>query len=286
MNNLTLINMLNYIIATYAGNKLEYSLQVQLQVLYSLIMQGETKHIGQVTIVCPRVKDNDTEHPFYYQKELWSNLFKETKVKLVYLEYEGENNSASYDQWIQAYLAYPDFEYFLFIEDDYCIHPSLVNFDSILLEYYKSKCENGGYLCSLAVDLYGFQHHAAISNGIADKNTMEMLGPNILKDFYKMDEKIHCQIRFSNLFTDKKIDIITMHNDFIAWFWCSKNKILENYSDDDDVTQILFIPIQYLFYPYFAPKTVSIESTKRRIKPRFNTTITRKRVITTGKYPR
>lgn len=253
--------MLNYIIATYAGNKLEYSLQVQLHVLYSIIMLDEIKYLSQVTIVCPKVKNKHIEHPFYYQKEKWSKLFEKSKVKLVYLEYKGENNSASYDQWIQAYLAYPDFEYFMFMEDDYCIHPLLANFDSIIVDYYKTKCENNGYMCSLAVDLYNFQHHAAISNGIANKNTIDTLGPNILKDFYKMDTKLNSQIGFSKLFTDKNIDIFTMHGKFIAWFWCSKKKVLENYSDTS-VKEILIIPIQYLFSKDFESTNVSIESTK------------------------
>lgn len=238
--------MLNYIIATYSANSLEYSLQLQLQILYSIIMQDKIKYLTQVTIVCPPVKANHKEHKFYYQKEMWSNLFNQTKVNLVFLDYKGDNKYASYDQWIQAYLAFPEFEYFLFIEDDYCIHPSLVNFDSILVDYY---CDQG-YMCTFASSLNSLKHHAAISNGMVDKKTMLELGPNILQDFYKLASIYEAQYAFSIMFENKNVEISSMHADFIAWFWSSLRKCLEIYSDKN-VSNMMFIPVQYLLQPHF-----------------------------------
>jgi hypothetical protein len=242
--------MLNYIIASYDGNKLEYSLQIQLQVLYSLIMQGKLKHLSQVTIVCPKTKPQHKPHAFYYQKDMWLNLFEKTNIKLVYMDYVGENKTASYDQWIQAYLAYPDFEYFLFIEDDYCIHPSLSTFDSDLIDYYLEKT-NGkdGYMCTLASELYDIEYHAAISNGIVNKSTMVRLGPNILSDYYQIAKHWDCQLSFSKLFKNKGIDIFSMHEKYMALFWSSYKVVLENFSKNTD--NIFFIPVQFLFQCYF-----------------------------------
>lgn len=242
--------MLNYIIATYNGNKLEYTLQTQLQTLYSLIMRKQTKYLSQITIVCPPTKSKHKAFDYYYQKELWLELFNQTDIKLVYLDYEGENNTASYDQWLQAYLAFPNFEYYIFIEDDYTVHPSLVDFDTKLVGNYKKNVNDTGYLCSYASKLHGFPHHAAISNGIVNNKTLKLLGENILEDYYKLAKTTHCQIAFSNLLTTNGLDIKSMHDDFAAWFWCSGKSKLINYSNKDNLP-FMFIPIQYLLSFYF-----------------------------------
>lgn len=246
--------MLNYIIATYDSNTLEYSLQIQLQILYTLIQAGNNKYISQITIVCPSSRLDKTPHTYYYQKELWLKLFKETTIKLVYLDYFGDNKNASYDQWLQAYLEYPNFEYYIFMEDDYTPHPSIINFDTILVDYYNQTIKehsNGiGYVCSLAGEMYNFKHHAAISNGIINKKSMNILGETVLEDFYDLVEKQFCQIGFSELFTRQDIPIFSMHNDYKAWFWCSTSKKLTNYSSQD-VQAFLFVPIQLLMGVYF-----------------------------------
>ena len=240
--------MLNYIIATYAATKWEYTLHLQLQTLYALVMKGETKYISQVTIVCPKVKQGHLEQPFYYQKDLWSELFAKTNVKLVYLDYVGNNKDASYDQWIQAYLAYPDFEYFIFIEDDYTIHPSLTNFDSMLVNYYNASVEEYdgiGYVCTLAARMNRMNHHSAISNGIVNKKTMQTLGEDVLDEFYRFATLHYCQSAFSLLFQYKGVHILSMHRDFAAWFWASAKNSLEIYSNKS-VTNLFFVPMQYL----------------------------------------
>lgn len=244
--------MLNYVIATYNGNKLEYTLQTQLQILYTLVMRNQLKYLTQITIVCPPTKDKHQPFKFYYQKDHWQSLFDQTKIKLVYINYIGENNTASYDQWLLAYLAFPDFEYYIFMEDDYTLHPSLTNFDSQLVEFYEKELgkDKLGYMCSFASNLHGFSHHAAISNGIINNKTLKFLGENVLDEFYKLAKTTHCQIAFSKLFTLKEIDILDMHNKFAAWFWCSGKNRLINYSNDN-ISDLMFIPIQYLLSFYF-----------------------------------
>lgn len=260
--------MLNYVIATYNGNKLEYTLQNQLQILYTLVMRNKLKYLTQITIVCPPTKDKHTPFKFYYQKDHWQSLFDQTKIKLVYIDYIGENDNASYDQWLQAYFAFPDFDYYIFMEDDYAPHPSLTNFDSQLVEFYEKTLDETkiGYLCSFASKLYGFPHHAAISNGIINNKTLKSLGENVLDEFYTLAKTTHCQIAFSKLFTMKEIDILSMHNDFAAWFWCSGYNKLTNYSNDS-VTKFMFIPMQYLVSFYFTKSKPPTPSPTPSSKP-------------------
>ncbi len=256
--------MLNYIIATYSANKLEYTLQIQLQILYTLVMSGDNKYLSQITIMCPKVNSG---YRHYYQKDIWEKLFEKTNIKLVYLDYVGDNKNASYDQWIQGVLEYPNFEYYLFIEDDYAPHPSLVNFDSILVDYYNEMIKDSGegYLCSL---YEGYLGH--ISNGLVNKKTINSLGETVLEDFYKLVENTFCQIGFIQLFENKKIDIITMHKDFMALFWCSSKQNLTNFSLKE-VDKFMFIPIQYLMNEYFElnikniPNITANTKTKRQI---------------------
>ncbi len=241
--------MLNYIIATYSANKLEYTLQIQLQILYTLVMSGDNKYLSQITILCPQVSSG---HPHYYQKDIWEKLFESTNVKLVYQNYIGDNKNASYDQWIQGVLKYPNFEYYLLIEDDYTLHPSLVNFDSLLVEYYNEMIKDSGegYLCSFADSFMGHPHHAAISNGMMNRKTLNSLGNKVLDEFYVLASTDFCQIAFSKLFDNKNINISSMHKDFMAWFWCSSKKKLTNYSPEC-VDKYAFIPVQYLMKEYF-----------------------------------
>lgn len=213
-------------------------------------MYGKTRYISQVTIVCPKTKSHHTSSPYYYNKNKWENLFGNTcrHVKLVYIDYVGDNNHASYDQWIQAYLKFPDFEYYIFMEDDYCVHPSIFDFDHQLVEFYNKKVSesnNIGYLCTFSE--FG---HASISNGIINKKTMNFINRNedILENFYIKSNNTEAQIGFSNMFTQNKsgyVPIYSMHEDFLALFWSSFRKQIELFSSQH-VNKYMFIPLQFI----------------------------------------
>src|SRR6478752_9724721 len=147
---------LNYIIATYSGiyrtheNK-EYVLQRQLQQLYKILKAGKLSLLKQVTIVCPTPRH--PAYPKYYQSRMWSYVFEREfpHVKLVYLDYHGANEDHSYDQWLQGYVAYPNFDYYLFMEDDYCFDLQQTAFDRALVDMYLRRFpENIGYLSTWA----------------------------------------------------------------------------------------------------------------------------------------
>lgn len=243
---------MNYIIATYAGTLNEFSLELQMQNLFTILMNKQTKYIKQVTVVCPPVKPEHTYKSNYYNWDKWVKLFQNSlpNISLVYMDYIGENKHASYDQWIQAILKYPNFDYYLLIEDDYCIYPSLLDFDTKIVDSYnKIVGENNiGYVCTYADKVMGHPYHAAISNGIINKKTIDKFADiDILKTYYKCADECGIeQVAFSNLFLQYEIPVYSFHEIYTAVFWSSLRKCLELYSQN--TISYMFIPIQFLLY--------------------------------------
>lgn len=243
---------MNYVIATYAGTSNEFSLELQMQNLFAILMNKKTKYIKQVTIVCPPVKPEHSYKTCYYNWDKWINLFQTSlpHISLVYMDYVGENRHASYDQWIQAIQRFPDFEYYLLIEDDYCIHPSILDFDTKIIDTYNQIVgeNNIGYVCTYADAIMGKPYHAAISNGIVNKKTIEKFKDiDILKTYYECADECGIeQVAFSNLFLQYDIPVYSFHEIYTAVFWSSFRKCLELYSQD--IKNYMFIPIQFLLH--------------------------------------
>lgn len=242
---------LNYIIATYAGTNTEYALEVQLQNLLTIILAGQTTCLKQITIMCPEVKPQHTIKPFYYDKIKWVNIFTThcNDVKLVFENYIGENKHASYDQWLQGYLLYPDFDYYLFIEDDYFIHPSKLRFDKDIINTYNDILTTNntlvGYICSFATTT-NHHYHATISNGILNKKSLEMLGCDILEKYYTCAKEYPIeQVAFSDLFINNDVPVYSFEHVYCALFWSSLHKRIDVYSPIT-VGNPMFIPLQYL----------------------------------------
>lgn len=243
---------MNYIIASYAGTNYEYSLELQMQNLFTILLNKKTTLLKQVTIVCPEVKPQHTRKQFYYNWDKWIYLFQTylPHINLIYMDYVGKNLHASYDQWIQAILKFPDFDYFLLVEDDYCIHPSVLDFDTQLVDTYNTIAKGGlGYVCTYADAIMGHHYHAAISNGIVNRKTIEKFkdkGVDLLEQYYKCasDYGIE-QVGFSDLFLKNDIPVYSLHNNYKALFWSSYRNKVECFSKND-VQQFLFIPIQFL----------------------------------------
>lgn len=243
---------MNYIIASYAGTKYEFSLELQMQNLFTILLNKKTSLLKQITIVCPSIKPQHTRKQFYYNWDKWIHLFQMylPHIGLIYMDYVGENLHASYDQWLQAILKFPDFEYYLLVEDDYCIHPSLLDFDSQLVNIYNDivKESNGiGYVCTYADAVMGHPYHAAISNGIINKKTVDIFKDmNLLAEYYKCSSEYGIeQVGFSNLFLKFNIPVYSLHNIYKAIFWSSYRNKVECFSKKD-IKQYLFVPIQFL----------------------------------------
>lgn len=256
------VHPINYVIATYSGKcysrirdsysptALEYQLKELLNVIKTKFENNLINHIQRVTIVVPQCKP---EHmpPFegyYGDKEKWVTDFAEYGVELEYIDYIGENNHHSYDQWIQGMKRGMEnredkIRYNVIIEDDYYVRDPL--FDQYLInEYNLAFADNIGYLCSLCHIGRTPIRHAAISNGMISTETCDMYS-DMLKEFYSLP-KIHnfCpQLYFTMLFINRGIPIKDYSQRYNVLFWNSVRSKLESFTENN-FEKSIFIPVQ------------------------------------------
>lgn len=254
----------HYIVATYSGYiagraydhiLAEQVLQINLRNLYDIIESGQCTELERVTIVCPSPRPNELIYTKYYEKDTWINLFKKTSVELVYLQYKGPNQHHSYDMWIQGMQSFPEADYHIFLEDDYTLVPTQTQFVQKLVGLYKQKFPNNiGYLCTHVGTLNGYQH-AAISNGIISRDTIDAMGgaTNMLYELYNLP--IFPQLAFSKIFDNHHIPILDWTSHFAADFFRSEKCQLEIYPSAEER---LMIPVQKFVINDPTRKTVNI----------------------------
>ena len=136
---------INYVIASYEGeiegerirNTRYFPSDIILKTHLEKIFQCDNK-LSQVTLMkakCDRKKIENYYVNIEHLKE---------KIEII----ECENYGYSEGQWLKAYELDKTFDYYLFMEDDYC--PNMDNFDSIFMDIYKKKFpDNIGVLCSV-----------------------------------------------------------------------------------------------------------------------------------------
>jgi len=135
---------INYVIATFNGKcKRRHKhplpndvLKCHLKKILSL-----KNNLFQITIM---KASSSNFYPDYYDI---ASIIQTSNIPIKVIECE--NFGYSEGQWLKAYEIHKnDFDYYLFIEDDYC--PNMENFDEILIDCYKKKFpKNTGLLCSL-----------------------------------------------------------------------------------------------------------------------------------------
>ena len=135
---------INYVISTYNGkNERSNSSPLPKDVLKSHLSKINDLHhnLSQITIMKPHSK---TLYEDYYDIDALINL-SPTPIEVI----ECENYGYSGGQFLKCYELYKDkFDYYIFIEDDYCAN--MDKFDDILLYCYNQKFSNNvGLLCSL-----------------------------------------------------------------------------------------------------------------------------------------
>ena len=141
----------NYVIATWSGKNTKRSLfnknwgepTPENTLKMHLEYLNKQKHtLSQITIMKPYC-DPENQYQGYY-----NNITSELEnCKCPVIQIECENLGYSNGQWLKAYEIFGDeFDYYIFIEDDYCAFAD--NFDNLLIEYYKTKFPtNIGKLC-------------------------------------------------------------------------------------------------------------------------------------------
>jgi len=135
---------INYVIATFNGKcKRRHKRPFPTDVLRCHLKKilSLKNNLSQITIM---KASSSNFYPDYYDIK---SIMQTSNIPIKVIECE--NFGYSSGQWLKAYEIHKnDFDYYLFIEDDYCTN--MENFDEILIDCYKKKFpKNIGLLCSL-----------------------------------------------------------------------------------------------------------------------------------------
>ena len=135
---------INYVIATFNGKcRRDHTCPTPNDVLRAHLVKLKScmGALQQVTIMV--AKSQNYYHGYYDIEEITANF--DIPVKVIHCD----NYGYSAGQWLKAYEIYKDeFDYFVFIEDDYC--PGMRDFDRLMIDIYGRKFPDGsGLLCSV-----------------------------------------------------------------------------------------------------------------------------------------
>lgn len=192
---------INYVIATCNTRErrwtsvAEYVLAIQLYHLQCIFKDKVHRKIPnlikQITIVQPPCKGSYWDN--YYDNSIQSIC----GVPVKYVAYKGLNIDASYDQYLQAVQAFPSFDYYLIIEDDYAVAKTNTTFDIEFVEVFRRLCkDNIGYLATMCetesymsnkVDAKQRVYTAkiaSITNGLISRESFERIGIDNLLNAY------------------------------------------------------------------------------------------------------
>jgi hypothetical protein len=237
------IARINYMIATYGAKRpdekrnqelSEYVLAIEckhLQRIFAAKKQQQIPNlITQITIIRPPIPEDkkDLQYPHYYPSSSSSleNIDIEG-VPVKFVEYQGENKHHSYDQYCEGYQAYPDFDYFFVMEDDYCMDDLAIDFDQEFVDLYRQKFEKGtGFLCQWFVPS---PLHAAISNGLISKQSFQLLGNDAVKAFFETTQYDIGQLKFSAMFTRFSVEHQDTSKEHKMTFFVTGAKCIETF---------------------------------------------------------
>ncbi len=142
----------NLIITTYAGRYYKFNTNriiakdKENYLKYTLLfINNNINNLEQITIMKPRVNSEHSIIPNYYDFNLLDIDNIRHKIKI----YECDNIGISYGQLFTAIMKDPDFDYHIFIEDDY--FPFVNNFDDNLINIIDTFPDET-YLCSFIIE--------------------------------------------------------------------------------------------------------------------------------------
>ena len=290
---------INYIIATYNGiNKRKHSYPLPENVLKCHLekINSFNHSLSQITIMKAK---SENYYENYYDIDDTLKQF-DIPVKII----ECENYGYSMGQWLKAYENNRTFDYYIFIEDDYC--PNINNFDSIIMESYKKKTqENVGILCSIVLGQQDFSiinsHYPIHFDGAVflSKRTLEILYSfekfegNPIEFLDTVDSTIdpnfnwghlrrgyiggYYQVVFSHLFTMSGVRHIYFNNNGFPFWIDNKNKnggeiIFFQHGEKDghkkytleNIEKSIFIPVQ-LANKFYIHKNTHIKIPEKHI---------------------
>ena len=167
----------NLLIACWGGKRRTPDPLYEKDFSYYLKLQAQTLSrygdcLAQVTFV-----SNGGQEPYlsFLRNSPWESWIK-APVKVLERQNVGYSNGA----WLAGYQLFPDFDYYIFLEDDYVF--VCKNFVQCMIEIYES-LSSCGYLCSLAqaetptVDYPTITRFPAILNGIISSQVLKEFNP-------------------------------------------------------------------------------------------------------------
>ena len=235
----------NYVVGTYAFKEARYvpegsqpDFKDYLRLNLQALVDSDLDSNDQITIMQPTVP---WEPGFYDVDDI------QLPCPVVKEPYTGHNSS--YGQYLAAFGLYPQFDYYVFIEDDYYVANKRFKEDLIGLfnVYREISFDNDKnislYLCTLAGNK-PITRHARISNGITDRASLEKINLTY-REVVLSDPEIPPQIAFSKLF-DKIRDFSC---EYLPTYWASMlNRVcLVGPNLDTLPEDSMFHPLQYLF---------------------------------------
>lgn len=242
---------INYIIATYAGISAHRErfdrgltpliLQKHMRKLVDLL--PSTTMIHQITIVRPCVTTNAV-YPDYYKIDDSISKIQSMGIAVHFVETENSVVGVSYSQWRAAYREYPEFDWYITVEDDWI--PLAESFDRLLLEAWEKQFRNhtdAGYLCMWYTSLCHLKPHAAISVGVISNIAFKLLKSNV-----KDTDHLH-QYEFSKELERAGVKVCDYSNraqSYRILYWCSRAGHLKDFLATENSAQDMIIsPIHY-----------------------------------------
>jgi len=274
---------ITYIIGTYAGewmktnpfskkmwsrnetdNETNLVLQKHMKALCHSLKT--TTYIRQVTII----KNGEAGgYPDYYDINDYITEIEKLDVEVVILTPELLFGS-SYSQYLYIYDKYPDFDFYIVMEDDWIPFPEHKNFDQTLLNEYK-KTNYNGFLSAWVSTFRGrkelMPRHSVISVGIISNPSMKQAYNKALDtcplntseslinwptfdpgNRRRMVDDLpsHAQLSFSGLFEELS-DYSNKGEKYLIPFWqTSAGHIIEYALHLPDSPKYLLVPLQLM----------------------------------------
>lgn len=176
----------NLVIATYAGY---YSVMNKKNYLkYNLTLLNKIKtNVAQITIMKPKVDLEHQEHKDYYNLGDIDLSNIKDRIKII----ECDNHGISYGQFLNAIMNNTEFDYHIFVEDDYVVFMDY--FEDYLVHELNKKPDNS-FLCLFYYHSKRYTLLDSINNvesseigseliNIMSKNNLEMHSSFITPDF-------------------------------------------------------------------------------------------------------
>lgn len=270
---------INYVIATWNGkNNRKHNNPMPHDVLYlhlQKIISLKVTHIAQITIM--KANSQNYYENYYNINDIIANSI----IPIVVINCE--NYGFSLGQWLKSYELYNNFDYYIFMEDDYFMN--LNNYDTILINLFNQFFEDVGVLCSTVNGSENYKIKGGLPSHFEgmcfiNNKTMEKVYNNflpktpyqILDTFDKtIDSTIdlttlrQCyvggfyQVVFSHLFTlcDIKHKSYLNHHDYKFIYWddatntsfkyTTHNIMVDNFTMED-IDNSIILPIQLYNY--------------------------------------